>query len=130
MRSKALPLESDWARQFLIDDAASQKAMVGAEILPILEEEAKERQGARTDIREIIPGSSTGKASEQAAKIIGVGGRYVSDAKKIVREAPEIATHVAPVASRTFRRDGACGAGISETQASAALPRSRCTLRR
>jgi hypothetical protein len=72
----------------------SQLAMVGVDVLPMLEAEARERQRAGlnqySSLREIIPEGSTGKASEQAAKIVG----YVSDAKSITAKAPEIATHV------------------------------------
>jgi ParB-like chromosome segregation protein Spo0J len=76
----------------------SQLAMVGVDVLPMLEAEARERQRAGlnqySSLREIIPEGSTGKASEQAAKIVGANPRYVSDAKSITAKAPEIATHV------------------------------------
>ena len=48
----------------------------------MLEEEAKERQGTRTDIKEIIPGSA-GQARDKAAEILNTNPRYVSDAKML-----------------------------------------------
>ena len=58
-------------------------------MLPLLEQQAKERQGTRTDIREKLPEGSTGKASEHAAAAVKVNPRYVSDAKRIAEKAPE-----------------------------------------
>lgn len=66
--------------------------------LPMIEAEAKERQrlnaiAHNTGVpnREIIPYSEEkGKSSEIAAKAVGVNPRYVSDAKKIKEQAPEI----------------------------------------
>ena len=61
-----------------------QKAAVGFHMLPLLEAEAKERQGARTDLQsdivEILPQS---KSRDQAAAQVGVSGKYISDAKAI-----------------------------------------------
>lgn len=71
--------------------SSSQRATLALEIMPLLEEQAKERQGARTDlgdnIPELIPGSS-GEAREQAAAMMETNPRYVSDAKRLEREAP------------------------------------------
>lgn len=70
----------------------SQKAMIATEVKPALEKEAKNRQGARTDlddnIKELVPESSK-QSREHAGELFGVSGRYVSDAEKIKREAPE-----------------------------------------
>ena len=68
---------------------ASQAAAIAVEALGLYEAEAKERQGARTDIVEIIPQSETGKARDHAGAAVGVSGRYVEDAKKIRESAPE-----------------------------------------
>lgn len=68
---------------------SSQLAVVALDILPMLEDEARARQGARTDIREIIP-ESPGKATDQAATMTGTNGRYVSDAKRIAQTAPDL----------------------------------------
>jgi len=53
--------------------------------LPLLEAEAKKRQGARNDINipEKIPESKQSESREQAAQIVGANARYVSDAKRI-----------------------------------------------
>ena len=53
------------------------------EMLPLLEEEARKRQGTRTDIKEKIPESEYSKATEQAAQIPNTNHHYVSDAKAL-----------------------------------------------
>ncbi len=68
---------------------SSQRAMVAVDALPHFEEEAKERQGTRTDIREIIPEGEHGKATERAAEALNTNPHYVSDAKAIQEKAPE-----------------------------------------
>lgn len=73
----------------------TQKATIAVEMLPLLEEEAKERQGRRTDLQhnivEKIPQSAEdNKSRTQAAKLVGTNERYVSDAKKIKQDAPEV----------------------------------------
>lgn len=74
--------------------SSSQKAAVAVEILPILEAEAKQRQGERTDLHndivEIFPQCDGGRARDIAAEITGTNGRYVSEAKKLKEEAPEL----------------------------------------
>lgn len=99
---------------------SGQKAFVALEVERILAVEAKKRQGARTDLkprtlqdgiteywadelrkRKAIRESTLvkeftnvanneRKATAQAAKITGTNSVYVSDAKKIEREAPEL----------------------------------------
>lgn len=69
---------------------ASQRAAVAVDVLPMLEEEARQRRGARTDLVEIIPPSDTGKARDQAAALFQTNGRYVQDAKRLATEAPEL----------------------------------------
>ena len=72
---------------------ASQKAAAAALAEPHFAEEAKERQrlsqgrGKKGSVK--LP-YLKGKASEQAAKALGVSGRYVSQAKKLKTEQPEI----------------------------------------
>jgi hypothetical protein len=68
---------------------ASQRAAVATESLPLLEAEAKARQGARNDIVEIVPPSVQGKARDKAAAAVNVNPRYVSDAKAIKEASPE-----------------------------------------
>lgn len=72
---------------------ASQRATIGVELLPMLEADARERQrGGQGGVllREIIPQANGGKATDQAGTIVGVSGRYVSDAKAIKDEDPEL----------------------------------------
>lgn len=71
-----------------------QKALAAAEMLPMLEKEARERQGARTDIKEIFPESLPGQARDQAAAVVGVNGRYVQEAKRLQAVAPDLAAEV------------------------------------
>lgn len=69
---------------------SEQKAVLALDILPHLEAQARERQGARNDIVEIIPQSDQAKSRDQAAAAVGVNPRYVSDAKRIQEKAPEL----------------------------------------
>lgn len=105
---------------------ASQLAAISAEMLPLLEAEAKERQrksGGNRGNQHTKKGEvpvvarlpqpaleSEGKARNQAAKIVGAGSRYVSDAKKIQQQAPELLEKIKagnltlPQARREVRR--------------------------
>lgn len=67
----------------------SQAAAVAVEALPMLEAEAKKRQGTRTDIQQKVAGSELGQSRDVAAEMMGVNRQYVSDAKKLRDEAPE-----------------------------------------
>ena len=69
---------------------SSQCAALATDIEKVLAEEAKARQGARNDITEIFPESRAGEARAQAAEIVGTNARYVSDAKKIAQQAPDL----------------------------------------
>ncbi|HPU89068.1 MAG TPA: hypothetical protein PL088_11820 [Spirochaetota bacterium] len=60
------------------------------EVLPKLEEEARKRQGARNDIGQKFAQSDAGRSREQAGKLLNVNHQYVSDAKRIKEQAPEI----------------------------------------
>lgn len=68
--------------------AMGQKIALGVELEPYFAEEAKQRQGARTDLKEIVP-SSDGKrrpesqSRDQAAAVVGVSGKTLSAAKVI-----------------------------------------------
>lgn len=77
---------------------SGQKAAVALEILPMLESEAKERQKStlkqNATVSQKIDERSKGKASEQAAQIVGTNHQYVHDAKRIKEEAPEIFNQV------------------------------------
>ena len=74
---------------------SSQRAAIAVDVLPMLEAEARERMiagGAVTkEGREIIPyPNDTRKASEEAAGLLGTNPHYVSDAKKLKQETPEL----------------------------------------
>ncbi len=83
---------------------SGQKAIIAVDILPMLEVEAKERQREHA---QTAPGkaktldqnfdqvsSRAPQAAEQAASIVGSNRQYVSDAKRIVQQAPEVAEMV------------------------------------
>lgn len=74
-----------------------QKAVLALDLLPHFEAEAKKRQAhgqtaPGKTLPERIPEPSvwTGEAREQAADAVGVNPRYVSDAKRISEQAPEL----------------------------------------
>lgn len=83
---------------------SSQKAVIALELETVLAEEAKKRQqeagGDRKSeeyqkslsqkIEQPIFDINERKASQQAAKALGTNRQYVSDAKKLQREAPEL----------------------------------------
>lgn len=65
----------------------SQRAMVGARIKPMFEEEARERQGARTDISANLRESLTpAKSSERAAEVVNVSPRSIESASKVIEK--------------------------------------------
>lgn len=71
----------------------SQRAMVGARAKPMFEEEARARQGERTDLSANLREGS--KAAESAAALVNVSPRSVESAAKVLRDgAPELAKAV------------------------------------
>lgn len=81
----------------------SALAAVAAELEPFFAEDAKRRQKAaggdkkseraRSVVEKVpqaIDATTAPKAREEAAKSVGVNDRYVSDAKKVKQEAPEV----------------------------------------
>jgi hypothetical protein len=118
-----------------------QRAMIATELLPALEAEAKQRQaasraqpgekvGAKVVAR--VPPRSAGKASEHAAKALGVSPRMVRDAKAIKQHAPALAAEVKagrqtiPQAKRQLRRTRApdiIGAAVDKMIKRAAPPK-------
>jgi ParB-like chromosome segregation protein Spo0J len=86
----------------------SQRAMVAVDALPLLEAEAKERQRAgavrggkqssarQSDAKvpEKIPEPCAAESRQEAARVVNVNDRYVSDAKRIQQEAPQVAAKV------------------------------------
>ena len=80
---------------------ASQRAMAATDMLPMLEAEAKDRQrghagtapGNAADTSGTNTGSE-GDARDHAAEMFDVSPRYVSDAKAIASERPELAQEI------------------------------------
>jgi len=83
----------------------AQKAAIATDVLPMLETEARQRQkelaGTRPnsdapDLPAFVPegqGDNSppkGESREKAAELVGVAARYVSDAKRIQQQAPEV----------------------------------------
>src|SRR5262249_9727359 len=73
-----------------------QKAVLALEIEKLLAEEAKEKEAQRKTTFQKIEKSSLPPvhATQQAAAIVGTNRQYVSDAKKIAQQAPEIIQQV------------------------------------
>jgi ParB-like chromosome segregation protein Spo0J len=80
---------------------SGQRALVGFHALAMLEAEAKKRQQAAGEqygrgmdekLQEILPEAIEPKpqARDQAAALVGVSGKYVSDIKAINKKAPEL----------------------------------------
>ncbi|MCM0083942.1 ParB/RepB/Spo0J family partition protein [Geomonas sp. Red32] len=69
---------------------ATQRAVVAYRLLPVLEEKARERQKRKPEgsVPEMLP-EAWGDSRDQAAAMVGVSGRYVSDVKRIALEAPD-----------------------------------------
>jgi hypothetical protein len=74
---------------------ASQRALVAAKAMPLLEAEARKRQGTRTDLGAKLPTSEKGRAAEQAAKAAHVSRRQVQDAKAVLKGAHHKVTRAA-----------------------------------
>ena len=78
----------------------SQKAMVGQGYLTFLKDEAKKRQGARNDLKDISPKSdeslppTESRSDVQAAKLVGVGKNSIRDADFVAQNDPELAQQV------------------------------------
>lgn len=79
---------------------SSQRAVIALDMLPMLEAEAKERMVAgavatNTGSQRIdYPESSIGKATEQAAALLGTNRQYVADLKQLAKEDPEAVEQV------------------------------------
>ena len=74
---------------------SSQRAVIALDVLPMLEAEARERQGARNDLTSVnslteVESQQPQRAAEQAADLLQTNRQYVSDAKKIQSEAPDL----------------------------------------
>lgn len=79
-----------------------QLALVALEVERMYAKEAKQRQGTRTDLARAnivadLPqamGKQAPRARELAGKVVGVSGRAVQQAKRIVAEAPDLGEKV------------------------------------
>lgn len=91
--------------------SSSQRAVVALEILPHLEAKAKETQGKRNDLTSVNKFTEVKRSTQQAAKITGTNQQYISDAKRIKQEAPELVEEIAignltiPQAKRRMVKD-------------------------
>lgn len=74
---------------------ASQKATIAVECLPLLESEARDRQREAGKLKQVLAEASKGQARDIAAAAVGVNKAYVSDAKKIKEQAPQVFEQVA-----------------------------------
>src|SRR5699024_4043374 len=78
----------------------SQKAMVGQGYLAYLKEEAKKRQGARNDLKDIKKNSSrsesggTLQSTARAGQMVGVSKASIQDADFVVQNDPELSQQV------------------------------------
>lgn len=61
----------------------SQRAMLAVKLEALYAEQAKERQGQRTDLGQKLDQSKAGRSAEKAAKDMGVSHQTVSSAKKV-----------------------------------------------
>lgn len=112
---------------------SSQKAVLSLEMLPALEEEARERKrqhggtapGRSKDhsvnsLTECSDADNEGKAAQAAAAITGTNRQYISDAKRLQTEAPELLERVRvgelsiPAAVRESRPHVANNSGNNE----------------
>ena len=79
---------------------SSQRAVIALGVLPMLETEAKERQAhgqtaPGRSLSQIIDGAiGIGKATEQAAQLFQTNPSYISDAKIIQQQAPDLAAEI------------------------------------
>jgi len=74
--------------------SSSQRAAISLDVLPMLEEEAKARQGTRTDISQTFDESERGRSDEHAAALFQTNRQYVSDAKVLKDQAPDLLDEV------------------------------------
>src|SRR5207253_920517 len=73
----------------------SQRAMIAARAKPFFEEEARERQGTRTDLGASLPGSAAGRARDKAAALLNVSPRTAQTGSKVLRDgAPDLVAAV------------------------------------
>ena len=69
---------------------SAQKAALAVDVEAYERVAAKQRQGTRSDIGQKIDTSESGRATEKAAAKVGTNRQYVSDAKRIKKDAPDV----------------------------------------
>lgn len=120
---------------------SSQRAMASLAVEAELAKEAKERQGQRTDLSTDVPqmiaesGAEPAldreryrrESREQAAKLLGTNRQYVSDAKKLSAERPDLAEKVKsgemsiPEAKKTINNEKVQAKRTEQRERTAAL---------
>lgn len=71
--------------------SSGERAAVAARYVSFFEEEAKRRQGTRTDIVANLPqGTDFGRSRDKAADMFNVSARTVATAKKVMEQAPDL----------------------------------------
>lgn len=74
---------------------AGQKAMIANDARPLFEEEARERQGTRTDLSPLVDESpEPAETAQRAADLVGVSRAYVFEAAQVSNSDPELAEQV------------------------------------
>jgi N6-adenosine-specific RNA methylase IME4 len=75
---------------------SSQRAVVSLDALALFEKEAKERQGQRTDLTSVkdLTEVAALRAAQQAAKAFDTNRQYISDAKRLRDQAPDLLDEV------------------------------------
>ena len=81
----AFVLSQNLHRRHLSD---TQCKLIAAAASKRYEEEARERQGKRTDLSADLRGSEFGKATQKAARDLGVSARGVEQARRVAEKAP------------------------------------------
>ncbi len=77
--------------------STAQRAAIGAQIREMLKEEARKRQGTRTDLIErkgdtTFPpiGGNVGESADEAARLVNVGRGTIDRASRVLRDAPDL----------------------------------------
>lgn len=79
-------------RRHLTSSQYAASAVLAQELIAVLEEEARRRQGQRLDpdLPQQIAEGSPGEVREQLADLFGTNRQYISDAKRLAAEEPEL----------------------------------------
>jgi len=70
----------------------SQRAMVGARLRKVFDDEAKERQKRKPQsVKENLPGQKKGQSRDKAGEAVAVSGKSVDHAKRVIDKAERCA---------------------------------------